>query len=396
MENMSAISPDENSFAQTSKLLQQIIDSGPNAMLMVNDTGAITLCNDEVSLLFGYSKKELLGQHVNLLLPAEHHHAHTQTVKNFLQNPSEKRKIGNGRELFGSHKDGRKIPVEMGLSPLNAGGMHSVIATIIDLTARKKIDEENLKAREQYFQASKMVSIGNLTAGVAHEFNNILGAMMGYTELSQHKVVAGKPEEISRYLVEILKSGKRAKELIIQMMKFCRLTDTETTGAVPLSELAILIHEITPVLRASIPKTIVLNVLIECVDLKVHIHPSHLHQILMHLCNNAQDATSKYGRIDISLSEKDIHNRFCSSCSLAAAGDYALITVKDSGSGIPEHILDKIFDPFFTTKSVGKGIGMGLSVVHGLVHGLGGHIVVEPNIDGGTCISILLPLVSPV
>jgi len=262
---------------------------------------------------------------------------------------------------------------------------------LYDITERKQNEKEANALREQINQSTKMESIGHLTAGIAHDFNNMLGAMMGYSELSQHVLATGKAGDIGLYQEEILKAGTRAKELIAQMLTFSRLApgagaDTPTTRLWPI------IKEVVALLRSTIPSTVDLNYHIENEDLKACIQPVQLHQIILNLGINARDAMGEYGKIDISLSEYHSDNRLCGSCKKVYTGDYARITVKDSGSGIPKQILNQIFDPFFTTKGVGKGTGMGLSVVHGLVHAQGGHIQVESDAVSGTAINILLPL----
>jgi PAS domain S-box-containing protein len=264
---------------------------------------------------------------------------------------------------------------------------------LYDITERKQKEKEASALREQITQSTKMESIGHLTAGIAHDFNNMLGAMMGYSELSQHMLASGKVGAVVGYQEEILKAGNRAKELIAQMLTFSRLAPG--VGAeTPTIQLAPIMKEVVALLRSSIPSTVDLNYHIENEDLKTHIQPVQLHQIILNLGINARDAMGEYGKIDISLSKYHGDKQLCSSCKMVHTGDYALISVKDSGSGIPEHILNQIFDPFFTTKGIGKGTGMGLSVVHGLVHAVGGHIQVESNAVSGTAINILLPLAS--
>lgn len=270
-----------------------------------------------------------------------------------------------------------------------------VIGTVTDITRRKQAEIDALALREQLSQATKMESIGHLTAGIAHDFNNMLGAIMGYSELSQHMAGTGKIDAVMRYQEEILKAGTRAKELIAQMLIFSRLTPEGTGGAEhPTILLTPIVKEVVSMLRSSIPTTVDLNCNIETEDLKVNIQPVQLHQIILNLGINARDAMGEYGKLDITLARHHFDNEVCSSCNTMYAGDYAIITIKDNGSGIPSGVLSKIFDPFFTTKGVGKGTGMGLSVVHGLVHATRGHIKVESSADIGTTFTVLLPLVN--
>ncbi len=271
-----------------------------------------------------------------------------------------------------------------------------IVGTMQIINERKAAEARTLELREQLSQAAKMESVGHLTAGIAHDFNNILGAMLGYAELSEILLSNSTTlpvEKLKRYLNVIKTSGTRAKELIAQMLTFSRLSPVGMDeGQPPMIMLTPIVKEVVALLRSSIPSTVGLNYKIDTVELKARIQPVHLHQIMLNLGINARDASGEYGHIEISLSEYQADNHLCNSCKNRFEGRYAQIKVKDSGSGMPDHILSKIFDPFFTTKGVGKGTGMGLAVVHGLVHGLGGHILVESTLGEGATFSILLPL----
>jgi PAS domain S-box-containing protein len=377
---------------EASNQFKNIVEAASNAMLMINKEGTIVISNSETTNTFGYSKDELLGQSISTLIPEEHRHGHEKLVHNFISQSGNRRKMGVGRELFGLHKDGSKIPIEVGLSPIESNNQKYVIATVVDITERKSKEKEALTLREQVSQATKMESVGHLTAGIAHDFNNILGAMMGYSELSQHMLAAGKNDAVKRYQDEILNAGNRAKQLILQMLTFSRLAPDSKYEAPPITLLSSVVKEVVSLLRSSIPSTVELNYHITDDQIKARIQPVNLHQIILNLGVNARDAMGEYGKIDISLSEYHGENTLCSSCNSTFSGSWAQISVKDNGSGIPEHLLKKIFDPFYTSKEVGKGTGLGLSVVHGLVHSLGGHIHVETSSSNGTTFNILIPL----
>jgi PAS domain S-box-containing protein len=263
-----------------------------------------------------------------------------------------------------------------------------------DITERKLAETEAKNLRDQLLQATKMEAMGQLTAGIAHDFNNMLGAILGYAELTQHALSTGKLKDTDSYLAAILKAGNRAKELISNMLAFSRKS-VRAAEDLPVILLAPVVAEVTTLLRSSIPSTIALTYqpATDANNLKAAINAIHLHQIIVNLCINARDAIGEYGKIEIGLANHHIDNMVCDSCKKPFSGDYALLTVRDTGKGIADETLSKIFDPFFTTKGVGKGSGMGLSVVHGLVHAVGGHIRIESDKQGCTA-SILLPLAS--
>lgn len=296
-------------------------------------------------------------------------------------------------------KDGSWIWVSsrgMVVSREASGKPLRIIGTNHDITQQKAAEEREKKLNQQLLQATKMESIGHLTGGIAHDFNNILGAIMGYAELSQ-SIMSAKPEaygNLPRYMGEILTGSERAKELIQQMLLFSRLSPDLKDSPVNVVMLPPVVKEVVSLLRSSIPATISLNYEIQQENLKVRIQPVHLHQIMMNLGVNARDAVGEYGTINFSVGLLAPDHQICSSCNTAIKGSFVDIAVKDSGTGIPEALLQSIFDPFFTTKDVGKGTGMGLSVVHGIVHQAGGHIMVESVIGTGTTFHVLLPLVA--
>jgi PAS domain S-box-containing protein len=270
-----------------------------------------------------------------------------------------------------------------------------VLGIYEDYTYYKVAEQDAQILRDQLAQATKMEAVGHLTAGIAHDFNNMLGAIMGYTELSKSALAAETSATsitLKRYMGEVLNASQRAKELIAQMLTFSRLQTNIDNTIAPSTLLTPVVKEVVSLLRSSIPSTIELNYQINTDDLKAFIHPVQLHQIILNLAVNARDSIVEYGKIDISLSQQHLDTTICSSCKHPFAGEYAKISVSDSGSGIETHLLNNIFNPFFTTKSVGKGTGMGLSVVHGLVHAMNGHIQIESILGKGTTFTILLPL----
>ncbi len=298
------------------------------------------------------------------------------------------------------HANGTIVTVEASGTPIldsdgKLSGYRGIARDISDRIATQK--REALLAT-QISNASRMEALGNLTGGIAHDFNNILGAIYGYAKLMQHAL----PQEnattttTSRYLEEILTASERARELIAQMLAFSRQQPEGSPEAAPPVELLPLITEVKKLLRATIPSTLEITLAadIGSTPLQSCIPGVKLHQSLLNLGVNARDALGEYGNIGFSLGETDLHKAYCRSCKNEFSGKFAVISVSDSGTGIPPGILDRIFEPFFTTKEVGKGSGLGLSVVHGIVHEAGGHILVESAPPKGTRISILLPLAS--
>lgn len=247
---------------------------------------------------------------------------------------------------------------------------------------------QRLRLERQYRIAQKQEAIGTLAGGIAHDFNNILSAILGYAELVLDQLEPGS--EIAEDLGRIEKAAKRARDLVMQMLTYSRLSEQEGR---PL-DLAEVWGEVTKLLRASIPSSIVFRV-----NLDTHVKPvvadvAQMHQVLMNLCTNAYQAIGESsGIISVTLRPMELHPQEAQALGLKT-GEYAELLVQDDGPGIPPEIVDRIFDPFFTTKEQGKGTGLGLATVHGIVESHGGIVLVESLPGRGACFRVLLPCVN--
>jgi PAS domain S-box-containing protein len=383
----------EKAQQQSEMNFQNLVNSAPDAIIIMKADGNISLVNAQAEKWFGYTRDELLDKPIEILIPKRHRKRHLEHRNSYFGNPSV-RIMGANTELFGLRKDGSEFPIETSLSPLMTEQGLLVTAIIHDITERKQAEAEKEKLRMQLVQSQKMEAIGHLTGGIAHDFNNMLGIILGYTGML--KTITSKQDHFttsrqSTYINEILTAGNRAKELISQMMIFSRLTPQKEQREVPSTLLQPVVKEIIQLLQSSIPSSINVNYHVEDEKLKVRIEPVQLHQILLNLVINARDSIGKYGRIGITVGKRTLTDVKCTSCFNSFSGEYVLLEVTDTGKGITDDIVTKIFDPFFTTKEVGKGTGMGLSMVHGVVHKLGGHVFVQSVPEKATSISVLLP-----
>lgn len=248
--------------------------------------------------------------------------------------------------------------------------------------------KELQKSEQMLRQSQKMEAIGQLTGGIAHDFNNILASILGYTSLALEKFSDTGDGKLARYLEEIYQSGKKARDLVAQMLAFSRGAKTES---VPMN-ISPSIKEAIKMLRSIIPTTIDLIVNLDEEIPAIKIDAIQLHQVILNLCINAKDSIENgIGTIYVESLCRNVSKLHCSSCASPIHGSYVAITIRDTGIGIDEDTIQKIFDPFFSTKEVDKGTGMGLSMVHGIVHEHGGHIIVESS-DNGTNFTIFFPV----
>ena len=231
-----------------------------------------------------------------------------------------------------------------------------------------------------------MESIGTLAGGIAHDFNNVLLPIMLHSELAMMDLPSDSP--IKHNLEQIFQAGKRAKNMVKQILAFSRQKKQERTSI----KISPIIKEIVKLIRSSIPTTIEIRHHVEAkVDI-IFADPTQIHQVILNLCTNASHAMSeKGGVLEIRLDDLDLDPTAASQHTDLNPGSYLRLTVNDSGHGMEPEVLNRIFDPYFTTKGPGKGSGMGLAVVHGIVKGNGGDITVESEPGKGTSIKVLFP-----
>ncbi len=270
------------------------------------------------------------------------------------------------------------IWVELSTIGITWEGQSATLNCLRDVTHQKRMET-------QLIQARKMESIGTLAGGIAHDFNNILASMIGFTELVLEDI---EPSSLmAENLEEVLVGGRRAKDLVQQILAFARQSEEKIEPVVVSS----IVREALRLIRSSLPATITIQQDIGS-DTSVMGNATQIHQIVMNLCTNAAHAmddsggTLKVELIDSHVSESGAKERLD-----LPGGNYLKLAVTDTGCGISPEYLDTIFEPFFTTKEPGEGTGMGLSVVQGIVEKYGGRIVVSSKVRHGTTFSIYLP-----
>lgn len=256
-----------------------------------------------------------------------------------------------------------------------------LIAIGTDLTERKKIED-------QLRQAQKMEAIGTLAGGVAHDFNNILSAIFGYTDLA--RLEARGNDKLRDHLTGILKAAQRARELVSQILAFSRKTRSEKF---PL-QLSLIVKETLKLLRSTLPSTIDIQQQIDSPH-TIFADPTEIHQVVMNLCTNAYHAMEETGGVlTVKLQERVISSPVNLSGTTINPGIYVQLTIEDTGIGMSDTTLQKIFEPYFTTKDPGTGTGLGLAVVHGIVSGHNGYITVYSEPGQGTVFNVFFPVLT--
>jgi PAS domain S-box-containing protein len=259
-----------------------------------------------------------------------------------------------------------------------------LLGVLIDITARKLAEEAHGALEAQLRQAQKMEALGSLAGGIAHDINNVLGAVLGNAELARQDAGPGHPAQES--LAEIRKAALRARDLIQQILAFSRQQLPARRVLRPREVL----EDCAKLMRATLPTTVDMSVEFAPDLPNILADPTQLHQVMMNLCTNAWQALEgSPGRIAVRLRSARVDGD--SSDLRLAPGRYLHVSVSDTGKGMDGETMARIFDPFFTTKGVGEGAGMGLAVVDGIVNSYGGTVRVESAPGQGAAFHIYLP-----
>lgn len=358
------------------KLLATAVDQSAESILIADTFGKIRYVNPSFENISGFTYSEVFNKNIKIFLGSIsdkfQYNAMWQEVScgNVWQGTFKSQKKNN--EIY--YEDATITPVKD-----NDGKIINYVIVKRDITQRRI-------AENQIRQSQKMQAIGTLAGGVAHDFNNILTAILGFAELSQG--LCEKGSLIFNNLDEIIKASERAGQLVDQILKFSRQSEKNLTSV----QVSLIIQEVIKLLKASLPANIILNADISD-DLFVKADPTQIHQILMNLCTNAYQALgNKGGLINIRLFKKKLTPKEGVAIGNLQHGYYACLQIIDNGIGIPEEYIHRIFEPYFTTKSLNEGTGLGLSVVHGIINDNCGAITVSSQPGRGSCFSVYLPL----
>ncbi|HSQ86577.1 MAG TPA: ATP-binding protein, partial [Desulfobacterales bacterium] len=340
-------------------------------------SGRFLFLNQRACELYGYTMREGLELTVWNVLSSEDH----EYIKNRIQARVKGKKLGPDIQTYTAvRKDGSTFRLEVSSSLIIFQDRPAVQGIFRDVTERERL-------KHQLQQAQKMEAIGTLAGGIAHDFNNILGIILGNIELAMDDIQDWNPAWYN--LEEIKSASLRAKSVVRQLMSFARKTTLEKkpTNIIPI------VRESLKLLRSSIPTSIEFR---QNIPQKIHTiqaDPTQINQILINLCTNAYHAMPDGGILEVSLKHLTFDENTPDQYPGLIPGRYVNLTISDTGHGISDEEIERIFDPYFTTKEVGKGNGMGLAVVHGIIKEHNGFITVKSEIGNGTTFNIFFPAV---
>ena len=360
--------------------LAGIIDSAIDAIITVDEERRIVVFNDAAARIFGCATEAALGSPLATLIPQ--HQAVIDAARS-----AAARGADGPTPLRGLRRSGEEFPIEVSVSRVAVGGRELATMTVRDVTEQLRVRASEARLQADLRESQKLEAIGTLAGGIAHEFNNIVGSILGNAELAQQDV--GPDGAAGASIEEIRKAGLRAREVIRQILAFSRNEPVER-GRI---DLRAMVEATLRMLRPIVPAGIEMRTRLPESSLYVEGDAGQLQQALVNLCNNGLHALGAGpGSLDVTLDTLDIGG---TAPPGLGRGRYAHLAVCDSGVGMDAATVGRIFEPFFTTRAAGSGTGLGLSVVHGIVKSHHGRIDVSSEPGHGSTFHVYLPLIAP-
>jgi PAS domain S-box-containing protein len=356
----------------------------PIGMAVVGPDGRWLEVNPAWCKIIGYSRGELLVTNIQSIT----HPDDRETGLKFLGQMLDKQMENYQIEKRYLHKNGHVICVQLNVSlAWNPDGTpRHFVAQFQDITERKRAEEQRKKLEEQLRKALKMEALGTLAGGTAHEFNNILGIIIGYSDLA--KMELGADHQIARHLDQVLKASQRAKEIVQQILTFTRQQKDQRE----LMLLHPVVADAVRLVRTTLPEAVEIVTDIAPGAGAVLGNPTQIHQVIINLCTNAWHAMKdNAGLIRIRQRTLTLDETASALHPALHPGPYVRLSIEDNGTGMDAATLARIFEPFFTTKGPGKGTGLGLAVVHGILQAHDGAVVVQSQPGQGTTFHLYFP-----
>jgi PAS domain S-box-containing protein len=375
----------ENSLKESEERYRITLQSMPDAVSIIRvEDSQYLYINNAFCKITGYSLDEIIGKTPSDLNLS----AGSDVIDHCIEFIKDNKSIDSLEHQYWK-KDGTIIDTLISARPIHYSGENCMIMVMADITALKQIKEEKKRLE---IQSQKMDSIGTLAGGIAHDFNNLLTNIIGFTKMSMKDILGQAKGDIDLSVVrsdlnEVRKAALRARDLVNHILAFSRHTEREYAPI----ELGSTVRESLKVLRPTFPANI--KICEDLADSKMILgDPAQIHQVIMNLCTNAAYAMDETGgELEVSIAKIEVGGDTSTLNLDLPSGPYLRLTVRDTGHGMTNKVMVRIFDPYFTTKFNGRGTGLGLSVVHGIVKSHGGTITCKSAPGEGTTFDIYLP-----
>ncbi|MFN3623080.1 MAG: PAS domain S-box protein [Hyphomicrobium sp.] len=385
--------------------MSTILAIAADAIISLNDQMRIMVFNEGASSMFGYTKDEIIGQPLDVLIPERFRGAHHAHVASFANSPVAARRMGERQEIFARRKDGTEFPAEASIAKQDIDGHPIFMVVVRDVTERKRAQAELAKANSELeqrvaertreleaeigrreaaqaalIQAQRMEAFGQLTGGVAHDFNNLLTIITGNLELLGNAADQVASRTLVKRAADAADMGAALTKRLLTFARRRRLSPQ----VLDLNELVLGLMEI---LKRSIGEPITLTTMLAGNLWKTKVDASEVENAILNLAINARDAMPHGGALIV-----ETRNVAGSDLPFDGGGrEFVLLSVSDTGQGMPPEVLERAFEPFFSTKEPGRGTGLGLSTVYGFAEQSGGHASIESILGRGTTVALYLP-----
>ena len=360
---------------------QALLDTAVDGIMLIDAQGTVLTCNAACERLFGYTSDEVIGRNVKMLMPPVYADRHDEYLANY-RRTREPKIIGVGREVFGQHKEGHVFPIYLSVGEAKQENESIFVGIISDLSERRDT-EERLR------RAQRMEAIGQLTGGIAHDFNNLLAIVSGNLELLMELPTASA--EVRDLAIEAMRASDRGAELVRRLLAFARKQQLESR--------AINLHERLPEIVQLLGRTLGEAVRIRTFAARdlwdALADPTQVDDAVVNLAINARDAMPDGGVLSIETGNVLLDEEYAANHIDVTSGDYVMLAVTDTGTGMTPEVAARALEPFFTTKPAGRGTGLGLSQVYGFVKQSGGHISIYSEPGRGTTVKLFLPRSAP-
>jgi two-component system, LuxR family, sensor kinase FixL len=380
-DDLSALADTERALRLSEAHLRSVLETVPDAIIVIDDRGRIESFSPAAERLFGYSSAEAVGRNVNTLMPQPYREQHDGYLARYLAT-GERRIIGIGRVVMGRRADGSTFPMELAFGEINLDGRRLFTGFVRDITERQTTRERLQELQSELLRASRVSAMGQMASALAHELNQPLTAIINYVQACRRLMAMGNgvtPERLQETMDKAVGQASRAGQIIHRMRQFIQKGETERQA----ESINKLIEEASALALVGAKESDIVVRMELSSDLPaVLVDRIQIQQVVLNLIRNSVEAMSESPLREISIR------------SYHAGGAMLEIAVSDTGPGLDDAVLKQLFQPFVTTKA--KGMGLGLSISRSIIDAHGGRLWATANDGGGVSFCFTLPIVEPV